>query len=377
MSQVETIRVCLVAPSLEITGGQSRQAARLLAAFQHERTLALGFIPHNPRLPAPWRKLQRLKFVRTVVTTSYYWWLLLTQLWRYDIVHIFSASYFSYLLAVAPAILIGKLYGKRVILNYRSGEAEDHLQHWPLTTKPIMRLADRIVAPSSYLVDVFARFGLQAESIFNIVELDRFRFRARAPLQPKFLCCRLLEPLYNVGLVLRAFQQIQQRYPNASLTIAGDGSQRAALEQLARTLAVRQVAFRGIVPFEQMPQLYDEHDVCLIGNDIDNMPATILEACASGLPVVSTEAGGIPYLVKHEVSALLVPCGDHAGLAREAMRLLEDATLAQQLRQQAHALVQQCTWESVRGQWLKLYMDLMQAQNAPRRASRATLPQRS
>lgn len=377
MSQPETIRVCLVAPSLEITGGQSRQAARLQAAFKNEPALTLGFIPHNPRLPGPLRKLQQIKYVRTVITTSYYWGLLLTRLWRCDIVHIFSASYFSYLLSVAPAILIGKLYGKRVVLNYRSGEAEDHLQHWPLTTKPVMQLADRIVAPSGYLVDVFARFGLRAEAIFNIVELDRFRFRMRAPLQPKFLCCRLLEPLYNVGLVLRAFQLIQQRHPNASLTIAGDGSQRAELERLAQTLGLRHVTFRGNVPFAQMPQLYDEHDVCLIGNDIDNMPATILEACASGLPVVTTDAGGIPYLVKHEVSALLVPCGDYTGLAREALRLLDDAPLAQQLAQQAHAVAQQCTWENVRGQWLKLYTDLMQTQSALRRESRATLPQRS
>ncbi len=377
MSQSEKIRVCLVAPSLDIYGGQARQAVRLLTAFSHEPLLATGFIPHNPRLPGPLRKLQQIKYVRTMVTTLHYWLLLLTKVWRYDIVHIFSASYFSYLLSVVPAILISKLYGKRVILNYRSGEAEDHLQHWPLTTKPVMQLADRIVAPSGYLVDVFTRFGLPAEAIFNIVELDRFRFRTRIPLQPKFLCCRLLEPLYNVGLVLRAFQLIQQAYPQASLTIAGDGSQRAELEQLAQTLGLRHVAFRGIVPFEQMPQLYNEHDVCLIGNDIDNMPATILEACANGLPVVTTDAGGIPYLVKHEVSALLVPCGDYAGLAREACRLLEDPELAQLIARQAHLVAQQCTWENVRGQWLKLYMDLMQSQSAPRNARRATLPQRS
>ena len=148
MSQPEKIRVCLVAPSLDIYGGQARQCVRLLNAFGQEPLLSTGFIPHNPRLPGPLRTLQQIKYVRTVATTLHYCLLLLTQLWRYDIVHVFSASYFSYLLSAAPAILIGKLYGKRVILNYRSGEAEDHLQHWPLTTKPVMRLADRIVVPS-------------------------------------------------------------------------------------------------------------------------------------------------------------------------------------------------------------------------------------
>lgn len=372
------LRVCLVAPSLEITGGQSRQAARLLTAFQQERLLQTGFIPHNPRLPGGLRRLQQIKYVRTVVTTLYYWGLLFAQLWRYDIVHIFSASYFSYLLSVAPAILIGKLYGCRVILNYRSGEAEDHLQHWPLTTKPVMQLADRIVVPSGYLVEVFGRFGLRAEAILNIIELDRFRFRQRAQLAPRFVCCRLLEPLYNVGNVLRAFQLIQQQRPEAVLTVAGDGSQRAELEALAASLGLRNCTFVGIVPFEKMPELYATHDVCLIGNDIDNMPATILEACASGVPVVSTNAGGIPYLVTHEETALLVPCGDYQGLAREALRLLNDETLTVRLTQNAYALAQRCTWENVRDEWLTLYRNLTSSQSAPQPERRSTtLPSRS
>jgi len=364
MSQAEKIRVCLVAPSLDIYGGQARQAVRLLTAFGQEESLATGFIPHNPRLPEPLRWLQQIKYVRTVTTTLLYWWLLLTQLWRYDIVHVFSASYYSYLLSAGSAILVGKLYGKKVILNYRSGEAEDHLQNWPLTTKPIMRLADRIIVPSGYLVDIFAKFDLKAEAIFNIVELDRFRFRDRAPLKPKFLCSRLLEPLYNVGNVIRAFHLIQQQYPDASLTIAADGWQRGELEQLARDLKLRNTEFLGFVPFEKMPDLYDAHDLYLIGNDIDNMPAAVTESCATGIALVTTNAGGIPYLVKHEESALIVNCGDYQGLAREALRLLADPELARRLAHHARANAKQFTWEHVRDQWLKLYHELTHAPTA-------------
>jgi L-malate glycosyltransferase len=364
MSQPEKIRVCLVAPSLDIYGGQARQAVRLLTAFSQEASLVADFIPHNPRLPAPLRWLQKVKYVRTVVTTLLYWWLLLTRLWRYDIVHVFSAAYYSYLLSAASAILVGKLYGKKVILNYRSGEAEDHLQNWPLTSKPIMRLADRIIVPSGYLVDIFARFGLKAEAIFNIVELDRFRFRDRAPLKPKFLCSRLLEPLYNVGNVIRAFHLIQQHYPDASLTIAADGWQRGELEQLARDLKLRNTEFLGFVPFEKMPELYDAHDLYLIGNDIDNMPAAVTESCATGILLITTNAGGIPYLVKHEESALLVNCGDYEAMAREARRLLADPDLARRLAHNARANAQQFTWERVRDQWLKLYHELTHAPTA-------------
>ncbi|HSK65121.1 MAG TPA: hypothetical protein VK893_14810, partial [Pyrinomonadaceae bacterium] len=218
----QRLRVLVAAPSLDILGGQSRQAVRLMEGLSRESDLEIGFVPHNPRLPGFLRSLQKIKYIRTVVTTLYYLALLLWRVRQYDIIHVFSASYYSYSLSVIPALLISRLYGKKSILNYRSGEAEDHLENWR-TAVPTIRWADEIVVPSGYLVDVFARHGLRARAIYNIVELDCFSFRERAPLRPKFLTSRLLEPLYNVPCVLRAFAIIQQQYPDATLTIAADG----------------------------------------------------------------------------------------------------------------------------------------------------------
>jgi glycosyltransferase involved in cell wall biosynthesis len=358
LTEKNRIKICILAPSLEFLGGQSRQAVRLLAAFQDESSLHVDFIPHDPRLPRPLLWLQRIKYIRTVITTLLYWTILAARLHRYDLIHIFSASYYSYLFSVAPAIMIGKLYGKKVILNYRSGEAEDHLKNWPRTTVPVMKMADVIVAPSGYLVDVFARYGLYAKTISNIVELERFKFRERVPVCPAFLCSRSLEPLYNIGCALRAFQLIQERYPQATLTIAADGSQRPELEQLTRDLQLRGVAFIGAVPFERMPELYDGSDIYLNTNDIDNMPASILECFASGLLVVTTDAGGIPYILRHEETGLMVSCGDYKGAAESALRLLSDPPLASRLAHSARSSVRRCTPEAVRDAWLRIYEDL-------------------
>src|SRR5439155_1506418 len=147
----------------------------------------VGFVAINPRLPGLLGLLQRVRYVRTVVTSLRYVWTLLTSLAAYDLVHVFSASYFSFLLAPTPAVLLGKWYGKKVILNYRSGEAEDHVRRWRRTAIPILRLVDALVVPSRYLVDVFARGGLHASVIGNVVDCDQFRFRERRPLRPVFL----------------------------------------------------------------------------------------------------------------------------------------------------------------------------------------------
>ena len=359
MTPSRKIRVCLVAPSLDIYGGQARQAVRLLTTLGAEDSLTVGFIPHNPRLPGPLRVLSKVKYLRTILTTTHYVILLALRMWRYDIVHVFSASYWSYILSAVPPLILAKLYGKKIILNYRSGEAEDHLRKWPRTTVPLMKKFDAVVVPSGYLVDVFATFGLASCAISNIVELEKFKYRDRTPLQPRFLCSRLLEPLYNVGNVIRAFHIIQQRIPGASLTIAADGWQRAELEHLAKAIGLRNTSFLGFVPFEKMPTLYDAHDIYLIGNDIDNMPAAVTESCASGILIVTTNAGGIPYLVQHEHSALIVQCGDYQGLAREAMRLLDSPLLAQRLSMNARERARDFTWERVRDKWLALYQSLM------------------
>ena len=109
-----------------------------------------------------------MKYLRTVATSIAYVASLLRRLPAYDVVHVFSASYWSFLLAPTPAILIGKWLGKRVVVNYRSGEAEDHLTRWAEDVDPDDARADAVATPSRYLVDVFARFGIRAESICEL-----------------------------------------------------------------------------------------------------------------------------------------------------------------------------------------------------------------
>jgi len=354
----KVIKVLLAAPSLQIIGGQSRQAVRLQELFRDEPAVEISFIPHNPQLPGPFGSLQQIKYLRTFVTTVAYCVLLFLRVPRCQLIHIFSASYYSYLFCVAPAILVGKLFGKKVILNYRSGEAEDHLRNWR-TAIPTIKLADQIVTPSGYLVDVFARFNLKARFIFNIVELDRFPYRERKPLRPVFLTSRLLEPLYNVPCVLRAFALIQKQYPEASLTVAADGWLRSDLENLASSLGLRNTRFLGFVPFAEMPKLYDSADIYLTATNIDNMPSSVTECMASGLNVVTTIGGGaIPYIMTDQESGIIVPPNDHEAMAAGALRLLAEPDLAVTLARNAREASKRFTGAAIKQQWLELYQQL-------------------
>jgi glycosyltransferase involved in cell wall biosynthesis len=361
-SQVEgqqrPVRVLIVAPSLDILGGQAIQASRLRARFARESSLHVDFLAVNPRLPGALRILQRIKFVRTLVTWPYYIATLFARAWRYDVLHVFSASYFSFVLAPTPALLIGRLFGRKMVLNYRSGEAEDHLRRWGGTAIPAIRLAHKIVVPSGYLVDVFARFGLRAESILNTVDMELFAFRRRSPLRPLFLSNRNLEPLYNVRCVLEAFSLIQRAHPDASLAIVGDGSQRAELEQLAATLQLRNVEFHGRIAPDEMPGMLNAADILLNSPNIDNMPASLIEAFAAGIPVVTTDAGGIPYILMHNVTGKMVSCADPEAMAQAALDLLQDEAATAEIIARAHAECARYSWNVVREEWLALYHQL-------------------
>lgn len=351
------LRVLLIAPSMEITGGQAVQAMRLLDAFRGLDGLQVDFLPLNASLRGVLAPVARVPMLRTLVRSLIYHARLLRRVPACDLLHVFTASYWSYTLWTIPALAAAKLFGRPIAVNYRDGQVEGHLQRWR-SAVPTLRMADAIIAPSGYLVQVFARYGLAAEVIPNVIDRSRFRYRLRQRPRPVFLHNRMLDPLYNVPCTLGAFRLIQQRYPEASLTVAHDGPQRAELERLAGELGLRNCRFTGEVSQQQMTELYDQADIYLTSPNLDCMPGSLLECYASGLPVVATAAGGIPYIARHEETALLVPVNDHQAMARAALRLLEEPGLAARLSSAAYDYCLNFAEEPVCRQWLALYRRL-------------------
>jgi len=354
------LRVAFVAPSLDILGGQAVQADRLLRAWQDDPDVDAWLVPVNTTLPAALRFTTRVKYLRTLVNELTYLPRLVRELARADVVHIFSASYSSFLLAPLPAFAVARLLGRPAILNYRSGQAPDHLTRSRIVREVLAR-ADKNVVPSSFLVDVFSDFGIEATSIPNIVDLATFRFRERDRLRPRLLSTRNFETLYNVTATIRAFKIVQERWPEASLTLVGGGADEPGLRALVAQLGLRQVTFAGRVPPHAIAAFYADSDIYIQTPNIDNMPTSVLEAFASGLPVVSTEAGGVPAIVTHGVTGLLAPLADYETVGHHVLRLLDQPDYARSLAQAAYATCRSRTWPQVRGQWLRAYRSVLPA----------------
>ena len=348
-------RLCIVGPLPAPAGGmanQCEQLVRLLRADGVQLEVVRSNAPYRPAWAG------RVPVLRAGVRAVPYLWALWRAAGRAQVLHLFANSGWAWHLFSAPALWIARRRGAAVIVNYRGGNADPFLTEAPKHVLRSLRHAALRVTPSSYLLRVFAKYGLAAQVIPNIVDLSRF---TPTPLRdfgdaPRLVVARSLEPIYDIGTAIRALAAVRRRFVGALLTIAGSGPELARLQALSASLGLGEaVHFVGRTDNADMPRLYAAADCMVNPSTVDNMPISLLEAFACGLPVVSTDAGGIPDMVEHGVTGLLVPAGDADAMAREICRVLDDRTLAQSLVQAGLAEAQKYAWPRVAALWLAAY----------------------
>jgi glycosyltransferase involved in cell wall biosynthesis len=174
----------------------------------------------------------------------------------------------------------------------------------------------------------------------------------------KILCTRNFEAHYRVDIVIDAFREVKNRVPDATLTLIGDGSQRGQLEQLVQQYGLRDVRFVGSVANSEIHKFYQNSNLYINASVVDNMPLSLMEAMASGLLVVSSDAGGIPYFIKNDYSGILVPCNNPIALANAAIEVYRNRDRWNRI--QANALKDSQAFGSdvVCRNWEKLYAQL-------------------
>lgn len=340
------MRIALVGPLPPPAGGmanQTRQLAELLGSAGARVQLVQTNPPYRPACIA------RVQLLRAGVRLLAY----LGRLWaaagRNDVMHLMANSGWSWHLFAAPALWVARLRGLPVIVNYRGGEAGPFLERSARIVRASMSRSAQLVVPSAFLQQVFAQHGMSANIVPNIVDLQRFRPRpGPARGEPTIMVARNLERIYDNASALRAFALVVQDVPSARLVIAGTGPEGAALKQLATDLKVSaRVEFVGRLDRDDMACRLRECRLALNPSRIDNMPNSVLEALASGVPVVSTNVGGVPFIVQDERTALLVDAGDVSAMAQAMLRVLREPALAARLSQAGIAEVQRYAWNGV------------------------------
>ncbi len=282
---------------------------------------------------------------------------------KYDVLHIHCCSGWGFLPAVV-GVTVGRRLKKRVVLTYHGGGGERFFdKHFCLVRHFLMRTDANIVL-SGFLAQTFQKHKLPYSIIPNIIELDESHFRERTSIPPNFICVRAHEPLYNIPCILRAFQKVLTELPEATLTLVGTGSEHEVLMAIVKEMGLKNVIFTGKVDNSKIYQYLDQADIFLSAPKVDNMPVSVLEAMNAGLLVISSNVGGVPYMVKdYDLNddnddddgcgtGLLFESDNDVELAKKMLWAIGNKTMTKTMTMAAHKAVQQYRWENIKD---KLY----------------------
>ena len=236
------------------------------------------------------------------------------------------------------------------------GDMPRFMARYPRWTERVLGRADMLVSPSGYLARAVAQHGFHAQVIPNIIDLSDYPYRPRRVLHPRLFWMRSFNSIYNPEMAVRVLARVRTTIPEATLVMAG---QTDAHEKEVRRLAEEMglngaIQFPGFLDQKKKIQEAERADIYLNTNHIDNTPVTVIEACALGLPVVSTAVGGVPDLLTNGETGLLVPDGDDEAMANAVKRLLGDPDLAARLSANGRHLAERSSWDLVRPQWEKI-----------------------
>ncbi len=314
---------------------------------------------NSPYKPA-W--IQNIRILRSVFRLFPYLVTLWKSLEEAEVVHIMANSGWSWHLFATPAIWFAYWHHVPVIVNYRGGEAGSFLKRQEKLFRFSIKKVDKLIVPSGYLKNVFNKYGIKADIIPNLINLDVFSPQngKKYPNNPPHLIvCRNLEKIYGNEIVIEAFSLLLDDYPGARLTIAGEGPEKNNLEKLVAQYGIKsRVCFTGRLDVSGMVEIYKTADIMVNASRVDNMPNVLLESMAMGVPIVTTDAGGIPFVVENEKTALLVPVDDPERMANAIKRLLKEPMLYNSLSENGRKESEHYKLDNIKKQWLSLYSSM-------------------
>lgn len=266
----------------------------------------------------------------------------------------FSTSNFYYALITSQ---LARILSLKYIPILHGGNLPYRLKHSEFLSILIFKYAFQNVSPSLYLAHEFKKYNFETLYIPNTIPTAEIPFKLRTNLEPKLLWVRAFDKIYNPALAIKVLVILKTSHKNASLCMVGpdkDGSLNQAKVLAKRMGVANNVTFTGVLPKEQWHQLSENYDIFINTTNIDNMPVSVVEAMALGLPVVSTNAGGLPYLIENGVDGLLIPVKDEYKMAEAIETLLSNAEKAGKLSRNAREKAEQFDENSVKTLWHKL-----------------------
>ncbi|MEW6411673.1 MAG: glycosyltransferase family 4 protein [Candidatus Zixiibacteriota bacterium] len=298
-------------------------------------------------------------FLRRVYAQVKYLRKIVARVSRFRVLHVFCGYGESLVLFLVPVILIGRFFGKQVILDYQSPVGLYRRIGRSRLLPRLWRVCDRVVVPSVYLQQLVNSFGGRAFYQQPLLHVGNIVPRVVSRVQPHLAVCTDLEREHNVACAIRAFELVKRKYPRTELTIVGVGRQRRGLESFVLGRKLNGVHFVDGSGYRERQKVLASADVYVNCSSVDFLSAATIEAFASGLPVVSTPCGGGGDVWRDRRDIMRVDFNHHTGVADRIIELVEDPALTEMLSRRSVEIADRLIQKAGEGGYSSLYRDLI------------------
>jgi colanic acid/amylovoran biosynthesis glycosyltransferase len=266
----------------------------------------------------------------------------------------FSTSNFYYALLTSQ---LARIFRIKYIPILHGGNLPKRLDKNPILSKWIFKNSYQNVAPSGYLKYEFEKRGYTTQFIPNVLNIDEYLFTQRKKIKPNLLWVRAFAHLYNPAMAIKVLKELKKDYPNATLCMVGpdkgDGSFQETQNLVNEYRLEDSVIFTGVLPKEEWHKLSENYDIFINTTTIDNTPVSVMEAMALGLPIVSTNVGGLSYLILED-EGVLVENQNVEEMTLAIIQLLNSSENVGKLTKNAKKKVASFDWSVVREKWLQI-----------------------
>ncbi|MCF6212463.1 MAG: glycosyltransferase family 4 protein [Flavobacteriaceae bacterium] len=272
----------------------------------------------------------------------------------YILIDTFSTINFYYAFIVSQMARFLKI---KYIPILHGGNLPSRLKNSEHLSKMIFANSYANVAPSNYLKNAFNQKGFRVLFIPNVLTISDYNFKSRECFYPNLLWVRAFDKTYNPVMAIEVLNQLKQKYPKAKLCMIGpfkDKSHQQTLDKIKEFALEKDVEITGVLPKEVWGQKSEDFDIFINTTNFDNTPVSIMEAMALGIPIVSTNAGGLPFLINDKNEGVLTNKGDATQMAKEIVNLLENQEQTVQMCVNARKKAESFDWMSVKNQWYSL-----------------------
>lgn len=278
----------------------------------------------------------------------------LRKIVRIVLIDVYSTSAFYYAYFTAN---LCKFLGLPYVAILHGGNLPERIKHSPKKSNSIFNYSHGNIALSTYMQQAMQQYGYRVETIPNSIAIEEYRSRGVTQVKGSLLWVRSFHKIYNPQMAISLIHSLSKKYPEARLTMVGpdkDGSLGECL-QLAKQLGVAdKINFTGLLTKQEWLSLAADHDVFVNTSNFDNMPFSLVEAMATGLPIVSTNAGGIPSLITNGENGLMVHKDDVVAMHNAIESLLNDDAMATRLSEQSRITAEKFDWDTVKHKWHNL-----------------------